>query len=154
MEQLSEAVKLNVSETLSDFKSLLGRYRQVKGNETLLKKFCSRNRNPLWDISNSKYFNSNLLSEEAKKSFSICNDHYIQRTKAVELLFRELDKDPDMSYDKFLLLLKKFCSTVKITKEEHSRVSSYCKKNKDSFNYEAYLACGIKISGLSELILS
>lgn len=154
MGKLTDNLLVNIRETLLDFRSLLPRYMEVKNNKELLNKFCSRNRNPLFDISTSKYFYSGLSSNDAKNSPNFCFDHYIQRTKAVDLIFKELERDPDMEVERFIKLLKKYCSTVKITKEEHSRVSSYCKNNKDAYNYEAYLACNIFVPGLSELMLS
>ena len=154
MKPLSVTSRENISETLKDFKSLLSRFREVKEDSVLLRKFCSRNRNPLWDISNSSYFHTGLFSNNAINSALICMDHYIQRSKAVELIFKELDKCPDMGFEPFLALLKKYCGVVGLTKEEHSMVTSYCKRNSDVFNYEAYLACNIQVKGLSELILS
>jgi len=143
----------NIRETLEDFKALLPRYISVKGDSNLRKKFCSRNRNPLWDISNTKYFNTGLGSKEGLLSSNPVKDHYIQRTKAVDLIFSEIEKDPKMTLDQFIRILKKYCSIISLTKDEHSQVTSFCKNNKDAFNYEAYLACGIKVSGLSDLIL-
>lgn len=142
-----------ISETLKDFKCLLDRYQSVKGNPELKKKFCSRNRNPLWDISKNKYFNTGLGSVKGLTCDQYVEDHYIQRTKAVDLIFNEIEKDPDMKIDRFISILKKYCSVVKLTKDEHTKVTSYCKRNKDAYNYEAYLACGIEVKGLSELIL-
>jgi hypothetical protein len=63
---LNENQLINISETLEDFKHLLPRYLQVRGDENLLKRFCIRNRNPVWDISNSKFFDSGLISESSK----------------------------------------------------------------------------------------
>jgi hypothetical protein len=101
-----------------------------------------------------KYFNTGLGSEKGLLCSNPVEDHFIQRSKAVDLIFSEIEKDPEMSIDRFIKILKKYCSVVSLTKEEHTRVSSFCKNNKDAFNYEAYLACGIKISGLSDFILA
>jgi len=144
----------NIRETFEDFKCLLPRFISVKEDLNLRKKFCSRNRNPLWDISNTKYFNTGLGSEEGLSSIEPVKDHFIQRAKAVNLIFNEIEKDPEMTLEQFIKILIKYCSVVSLTKEEHTRVSSFCRKNKDIFNYEAYLACGIKVSGLSDLILA
>ena len=51
-------------ETLKDFKTLMIRYREVKGDDEKLKSFLTRNRNPLWDLTNCKYFKTGLMSEE------------------------------------------------------------------------------------------
>ena len=143
-----------IRETFEDFKYLLPRYISVKEDSNLRKKFCNRNRNPLWDISSMKYFKTGLGSEKGLLSSKPVEDHFIQRTKAVDLIFNEIEKDPEMTLDQFIKILKKYCSVVYLTKEEHSQVTSFCRKNKDTFNYEAYLACGIKVSGLSDLILA
>ena len=146
----------NIEETLEDFKVLLIRYRSIKNSETKLKQFFVRNRNPIWDITNCKYFKTGLMSESAKNIplTQLVDDHYIQRSKAMKFIFSELDKDEDMSIDKFILMLKKYCSTVKLSKDEHSKVTVVAKKNPTYLNYESYLACGIQIEGLSDLMLN
>jgi hypothetical protein len=146
----------NIEETLEDFKVLLSRYRSVKDNETKLKQFFVRNRNPIWDVTNCKYFKTGLMSESAKNIplTQLVDDHYIQRSKAMKFIFSELDKDEDMSIDKFIVILKKYCSTVKLSKDEHSKVTVVAKKNPTYLNYESYLACGILIEGLSDLMLN
>ena len=151
---MKEKLLLNVKETLQDWKCLLSRWNEIKHDSELRKRFCNRNRNPLFDISNSSIFDTGLGSEEGLKSLNPVKDHFIQRTKAVALIFEELNKNPDIDIQTFLKLLRKYCSVISITKEEHSLVTSYCKKNKEVYNYEAYLACNIKISGLSEHILA
>ena len=146
----------NIEETLEDFKVLLSRYRSVKDCETKLKQFFVRNRNPIWDITNCKYFKTGLISESAKKIpiTQLVDDHYIQRSKAMKFIFSELNKNEGMSVDRFIILLKKYCSTVKLSKEEHSKVTVVAKKNQTYLNYESYLACNIQIEGLSDLILN
>ncbi len=146
----------NIKETLEDFKALLVRYRSAKNSETKLKQFFVRNRNPIWDITNCKYFKTGLMSECAKNIplLQLVDDHYIQRSKAMKFIFSELDKDETMGLDRFIILLKKYCSTVKLTKEEHSKVTVVAKQNPTYLNYESYLACRIQIDGLSDLMLN
>jgi hypothetical protein len=146
----------NIEETLEDFKVLLTRYRRIKGNETKLKQFYVRNRNPIWDVTNCKYFKTGLMSEDAKNTplTNQVDDHYIQRSKAMRFIFSELDKDEDMSVDRFIELLKKYCSTVVLSKDEHSMVTVVGKKNPTYLNYESYLACKIQVKGLSDLMLN
>ena len=146
----------NIEETLEDFKVLLTRYRSIKGNETKLKQFYVRNRNPIWDVTNCKYFKTGLMSEDAKNTplTKQVDDHYIQRSKAMRFIFSELDKDEDMSVDRFIELLKKYCSTVVLSKDEHSMVTSVAKKNHTYLNYESYLACKIQVDGLSDFMLN
>ena len=146
----------NIEETLEDFKVLLTRYRSIKGNETKLKQFYTRNRNPIWDVTNCKYFKTGLMSEDAKNTplTKQVDDHYIQRSKAMRFIFSELDKDEDMSVDRFIELLKKYCSTVVLSKDEHSMVTSVAKKNPTYLNYESYLSCKIQVDGLSDFMLN
>jgi len=146
----------NIEETLEDFKALLSRYRSLKDDEIKSKQFFVRNRNPIWDITNCKYFKTGLMSEDAKDLplTQLVDDHYIQRSKAMRFIFSELDRDENMTMDKFISLLKKYCSTVKLSKEEHSKVTVIAKQNPTYLNYESYLACKIQINGLSDLMLS
>ena len=145
----------NAQETFEDFKVLLTRFNQVKNDETKLRAFFVRNRNPLWDLTNCKFYKTGLMSEGAKKleKKDLVNDHYIQRSKGLKFVFAELDRDPKMSLESFINLVKKYSSTVKLSKEEHSKVTSFAKKNPTYLNYETYLACGIKVEGLSDIIL-
>jgi len=145
----------NVRETLEDFKVLLIRYKQVKDDEIRLRSFFVRNRNPLWDLTNCKFFKTGLLSEGAKMAFKedLVDDHYIQRSKGLKFIFSELEKNPNMTLDSFIIIVKKYSSTVKLSKEEHAKVTGYAKKNPTYLNYETYLACGIKVDGLSDIIL-
>ena len=152
---LNENQLFNVQETLEDFKVLVTRYKEVKNDETRLRAFFVRNRNPLWDLTNCKFFKTGLLSEDAKKlnKKDLVDDHYIQRSKGLKFVFEELEKDPSMSLDVFINIVKKYSSTVKLSKNEHAKVTSFAKKNPNYLNYETYLACGIKVEGLSDIIL-
>jgi len=146
----------NIEETLEDFKTLLPRYRSLKDDKIKSKQFFVRNRNPIWDITNCKFFKTGLMSEDAKDLplTQLVDDHYIQRSKAMRFIFSELDRDENMSVEKFISILKKYCSTVKLSKEEHSKVTVVAKQNPTYLNYESYLACKIQINGLSDLMLS
>lgn len=146
----------NIEETLEDFKVLLKRYRSIEGNEIRLRQFFVRNRNPIWDITGCKFFKTGLMSESAKNMTitRLVDDHFIQRSKAMRFIFSELDKDENMELSKFIQILKKYCSTVKLSKDEHSRVTVVAKQNPTYLNYESYLACKIQIDGLSNLMLS
>jgi hypothetical protein len=144
----------NIQETLEDFRALLPRYRSVKKDSNLMKKFCSRNRNPMWDVSNTKFFDTGLRSTLVSNQTKNVKDHFIQRSKAVKFVFDELDKNPNITTAEFINLLKKFCSVVSITEDEHKKVTQFAKKNPEYLNYETYVACGIKINGLSELMLA
>ena len=152
---LNENQLFNVQETLEDFKVLVTRYKEVKNDETRLRAFFVRNRNPLWDLTNCKFYKTGLMSEGAKKldKKDLVDDHYIQRSKGLKFVFAELDRDPEMSLETFINIVKKYSSTVKLSKEEHAKVTSFAKKNPTYLNYETYLACGIKVEGLSDIIL-
>lgn len=127
---LNENQLFNVQETLEDFKVLVTRYKEVKNDETRLRAFFVRNRNPLWDLTNCKFFKTGLLSEDAKKlnKKDLVDDHYIQRSKGLKFVFEELEKDPNMSLDVFINIVKKYSSTVKLSKNEHAKVTSFAKK--------------------------
>jgi len=152
---LNQNQLFNAQETFEDFKVLLIRYKQVKDDEIKLKSFFVRNRNPLWDLTNAKFYKTGLLSEEAKKvdKKDLVNDHYIQRSKGLKFVFSELEKNPNMDLESFINLVRKYTSTVKLSKEEHSKVTAFAKKNPTYLNYETYVACGIKVEGLSDIIL-
>jgi len=152
--KLTKKQLLKCGETLEDFKTLIPRYREVKNDDLKVKLFLTRNRNPLWDLTNVKFFKTGLMSEEAKKKKSkLTNDHYIQRSKGLRFIFDELDRNEDMPLTTFIEYVKKYSSTVVLTKDEHKAVTSFAKSNPSYLNYETYLACNIKINGLSDIIL-
>lgn len=152
---LNKKQLFKVQETFEDFKVLLIRYKQIKNDDVKLRSFFVRNRNPLWDLTNIKFYKTGLLSEEAKKvsKKDLVDDHYIQRSKGLKYIFSDLEKDPNMDLNTFINIVKKYSSTVKLTKEEHSVVTKFAKKNPTYLNYETYVACGINIDGLSDIIL-
>ncbi len=143
---------LNINELLKDYLALLPRWKTVKNIPMAKQKFCSRNRNPLFDISSFRFFKTNFGSEQGLKLKKPVYDHYIQRTKAVELVFEKLEQEPKIELLDFVSFLKKICSVVALTEDEHKIVTSYCKKNKGLYNYQAYERCGIKIDGLTEFL--
>jgi len=145
---------LKIGETLKDFKCLIPRFNEVKDDKELLREFCSRNRNPIWDLTNIKYFKTGLKSEGLIKSGEIGkDDHYIQRSLCMEIIFKELNDNPDMNVDEFIELLRKYSSTVQLTEEEHKKITLYT-RNTDIMNYMAYGDVGITVKGLKEIINS
>lgn len=150
---MKENFKLKCEETLKDFKCLLHRYREVKSDTKLYKMFMTRNRNPLWDLSNSAELRTGLKSKSViqtgKKGV---DDHFIQRSKAMKNIFFEIDCNPDMTLDQFILLIRKYSSTIELTKEEHNKVTSLS-KSRDVLNYQVYTELGIEIDGLDELLI-
>ena len=149
---LTEKQKLRVKETLKDFLCLVSRYNEVKEDEELYDLFLSRNRNPLFDLTNTKFWETGLSSKQAQKENSkIVKDHYIPRKIAMGYIMEELSKNPNISLDEFICLCKKYSSTVNLTKEEHDVVTSMA-KNTGKCNYEFYISCGIVIEGIENFL--
>ena len=150
--KISKKKIIQIEETLKDFKALIPRFKEIKDKPILLKMFCSRNRNPLWDITNISYFKTGLVSEELIKSGGKgVDDHYIQRSLCMEIIFRELDGNPDMSVNDFIDILRIYSSTVLLSEKEHRDITVYT-KNKGVMNYMVYDEVGIRVEGLSEII--
>jgi hypothetical protein len=152
--KISKLKMLKIGETLKDFKCLVSRFNEVKGDRILLREFCLRNRNPIWDLTGINYFKTGLKSEGlirdgGKKK----DDHYIQRSLCMEIIFKELNDNPDMNVDEFIELLRKYSSTVQLTEEEHKKITLYT-RNTDIMNYTAYGDVGIIVKGLKEIINS
>lgn len=155
MKKPSSKQKLKLQETLKDFKTLLPRYSEVQNSPRLLKSFLSRNRNPLWDITNTKSFSTGLVSNGYKsrdEDTKVSVEHYIQRSLAMRIIFDELSKNPEMSVREFTSILKRFCSTIKVTKEEHKLITKMV-RNTGIFNFRLYQQAGIEIHGLEEYLV-
>lgn len=152
VEGISQNLMLKINESLVNYKNQLPRYEEVKSDPKALRRFCSINRNPLFDITGNGYFHTGLMSVGAKKcpSCDISKDHFIQRSKALRFVFRELSKNPNMSLTSFIAIVKRYCSTVSLTKEEHRRVTTYGRKHRDMTNVKIYKKLKIKIQGLGE----
>lgn len=152
VEGISQNQMLKINESLINYKNQLPRYEEVKSDPKALRRFCSINRNPLFDITGNGYFYTGLMSVGAKKcpSCDTSKDHFIQRSKALRFVFRELSKNPNMSLTSFIAIVKKYCSTVTLTKEEHRRVTTYGRKHRDMTNVKIYKKLKIKIQGLGE----
>ena len=142
-----------IDETLKDFKALLPRYREVKGNANLFQLFMSRNRNPLWDLSGNKIFKTGLKSRMFLESNTKgVEDHFIQRTKSMKIVFHKLDENPDMSVEEFTNLIIAYSSTITLTKEEHGKVTGLS-RTRDVLNYQLYTELGIEVDGLQNLLI-
>ena len=150
--KLSDQQLIKVGETLKDFICLIPRYVEVKDNSKLYDMFLSRNRNPLFDMTGTKFWETGLSSNgvnnnEGKK----VKDHYIPRKLAMGYIMDELVNNPNMSVDDFIVLCKKYASTVNLTKEEHNLVTLMA-KNTGRPNYEFYESCGIIVEGLDSIL--
>jgi hypothetical protein len=150
--ELSIEQRVKVEETLKDFLCLISRYLEVKDNVKLYNMFLSRNRNPLFDMTNTKFWETGLKSNGAKCSKGKkVKDHYIPRKIAMGFIMDELVKNPNMTLDDFILLCKKYASTVTITEEEHNLITVTA-KNTGRPNHEFYSSCGIIIEGLEDIL--
>jgi hypothetical protein len=149
---LSSSQLIKIEETLKDFLCLLPRYLEVKNSPKLYDMFLSRNRNPLFDMTKNKFWETGLLSEGAKNTKGKkVKDHYIPRKLAMGFIMDELVNNPQMSVDDFIVLCKKYASTVTLTEEEHNLVTLRA-KNTGKPNYELYSSCGIIIDGLENIL--
>ena len=149
---ISKLKMLKIGETLKDFKCLIPRFNEVKNDKVLLRDFCSRNRNPIWDLTNINYFKTGLKSEGLiLNGGKGVDDHYIQRSLYMEIIFRELDGNPDMDVDYFIDILRIYSSTVLLSEKEHRDITVYT-KNKGVMNYMVYDEIGIRVKGLSDII--
>jgi hypothetical protein len=150
--KLSTEQRVKVEETLKDFLCLVPRYLEVKGNVKLYDMFLSRNRNPLFDMTNTKFWETGLSSNGVKygKDKKV-KDHYIPRKIAMGFIMDELVNSPNISLDVFILLCKKYASTVTFTEEEHNLVTVTA-KNTGRPNYEFYSSCGVIVEGIDYIL--
>ena len=137
---ISKLKMLKIGETLKDFKCLIPRFNEVKNDKVLLRDFCSRNRNPIWDLTNINYFKTGLKSEGLIQSGGKgVDDHYIQRSRCMEIIFRELDSNPDMSVDYFIDILRIYSSTVLLSEKEHRDITVYTTEESECEAKEPFL---------------
>lgn len=141
-----------IETALTIYKSQLPEWkkRMKAGDEEALKDFYSMNRNPIFDITGIKLFETGLMSEEAKKldKEGLSQDHLIQRTKSLSHIFPELAKNPKMTTEQFIKVLRRYCSTITLTKEEHRKMTTYSRMNPSWVNAVMYDEIGIKVNGL------
>jgi hypothetical protein len=150
--EISKLKLRKIDGTLKDFKCLLPRYNEVKGDRILLKDFCSRNRNPIWDLTQSKFFKTGLKSEKLIQNGGKGKDeHYIQRSLCMQIIFRKINENPDMTNEEFIDLLKMYASTILLTNEEHKEITIYTRRT-EIITYMAYSKVGIVVKGLENII--
>ena len=150
--ELTKKQLVKCNETLKDFICLIPRYLEVKNNDVLYDMFLSRNRNPLFDLTTTKFWETGLMSNGAKVSgVKVVKDHYVPRKIAMGYIMEELSVNPEMSLTDFVLLCKKYASTVCLSEDEHSLITIRT-KNTGKCNYEFYSECGIIVEGLDELV--
>ncbi len=152
--KLSPEQLIRAEETLKDFVCLIPRYLEVKGNEKLYDMVLSRNRNPLFDMTNTKFWETGLSSNGSKfYGVKKVKDHYIPRKLAMGYIMDALVLNSNMLVEDFIILCKKYASTITLTEEEHNLVTLRA-KNTGKPNYEFYESCGIIVEGLDELIVN
>jgi len=149
---ISDFKLLDFEETLKDFKLLMYRFNESKGDNVLFDKFCCRNRNQIFDLTTTKYFYTGLTSRRyAELGGKFTKEHFIQRTIAVKIILDKIAKNPTMDVFEFIVLVKLYASTIRITKEEHSLIVKKIGKSK-TLNYTVYEELGIEVDGLKELV--
>ena len=152
MKPLTKKQRFKIEETLKDFKCLAPRFNEIKDNPRLVRSFCSRNRNPLWDVTNIKYFSTGLKSKgvlENPNNERVTKDHFIQRSLSMRLIFDEITKNPKMSTNKFIKLITKYGSTVEVLKSEHKKIGATT-RNTQLYNFRVYDELGVKVDGLDQ----
>jgi hypothetical protein len=149
MTKLTLLEKLNL--ILLSFKSQLGLYKEFKNDPNGLKFLFSMNRTPLWDISNNKFFTTNFKSKGHLNDETQPNtkEHYFNRILSSRFIFNELEKDENMSLDRFTEICKDLCSVVILTKEEH-KLATNMSRGTNRPGYLFYEKCGIEINGFDE----
>jgi hypothetical protein len=103
-------------------------------------------------MTKNKFWETGLQSNGSKilKGKKV-KDHYIPRKIAMGFIMDELVRNPSISLDDFILLCKKYASTVTLTEDEHNLVTLRA-KNTGKPNYEFYASCGIIIEGLEDIL--
>jgi hypothetical protein len=130
------------------YKVTLLRYLVIKDDEDKLNNFCSIFRSPIFDLS---FLKTRLISEAAKLvPYNMrAKDHYYNRTLSSKFIFRDMDLNRDMTFEEFVVMIKKYGSTIIITKEEHARF----KKDAQGMylkTYRDYEDRGVDVPGLRE----
>lgn len=131
-------------------KQMIPYYILFKDNVEYDNMFRSLSRNPLFDITGNKYFSTGLISSKASKcdKCETSKDHILQRTKALKIIFDLLVKNPDMNVLEYIQFLKRYCSTVILTRDEHNLVNVVSKKYPQWSNRKIYNKLKIKIPGI------
>jgi hypothetical protein len=153
---LNEKQLRKIKITLEIFRSQIGLYNKLKDDEQSLDEFMSLNRNPFFDLTTNKFFKTGLVSNEVKRlnltSKNVVHDHFIQRKKSMKLFFDLLIQNPNMDVNQFIDFMKKYVSTVGLTKEEHMKVTMLAKNN-DEYNFNLYTECDIIIDGMDKFVI-
>jgi hypothetical protein len=130
------------------FKSLVSDYLDDRNNEKDLSFFCNTFRSPIFDL---QFLKTGLISEAAKLvPYNMrAKDHYYNRKLSIHLIFEQVVNNIDMTFEEFVVILKRYGSTIIITKEEHARF----KKDVQGMylkTYRDYEDRGVDVPGLRE----
>jgi ribosomal protein S18 len=144
--EFNESQIFRMKELYEDYKFFKGRYIQVMDDKRKFNRFCNTYRSPIFDL---QFLKTGLISEAAKlvPKNETTADHYFNRKLSTKLVYDEMLKYP--TFEEFILILKKYGSTIIITKEEHSRF----KKDAQGMylkTYRDYEDRGIDVPGLKE----
>ena len=70
----------------------------------------------------------------------------------MKLFFDLLIQNPNMDVNQFVDFMKKYVSTVGLTKDEHMKVTMLAKNN-DEYNFNLYTECDIIIDGMDKFVI-
>lgn len=149
---ISDKLMRKIVMSLDMLKMNLSMYLLFEDSLELDNMFRSLSRNPIFDITGVKYFSTGLSSAKALKctKCETSKDHILQRTKALKIIYKALVKNPKMTTEEYILLLKKYCSTVRLTKDEHQMVNVVSRQHPEWSNRKIYNKLKIKIPGLGK----
>jgi len=143
---------------LNILKSTVQQYLLYKDTPELDNLFRSLSRNIQFDLTGVKLFSTGAYSTKAWRlkgtDTKLVRDHFFQRTKSLTKLFEQLVENPKMTVLEFIDFLIENCSTVFLTKEEHSVVNTVTKQHPQWTNHKVYKKLGIKFhnNALNEFI--
>jgi hypothetical protein len=135
---------------LKMFKCLLPLYIEYKNNESQCVTFCGLNRSVIYDITSCSFFKVGLISDEAlKKMEKNVEEHVYNRTLSSRVIFSKLEKNPNMTIEEFIEILKKYGTTITLTESEHNRLPKGTKGFYEK-SYEDYVNIGANIPGFKD----
>ena len=150
--KLTDIQYIKIDMVLRMFKNNLPLYIEYEGDKQLCKTFCGLNRSVIYDITSCSFFKLGLISDEAlKKLENTVQEHPFNRTLSSKVIFKKLKKNPDMTIEEFIEILKKYGTTITLTVSEHIRLSTntmgFYVKTIEDFNNN-----GVYVNGLQETI--
>jgi hypothetical protein len=148
--KLTDIQFMKIDMVLKMFKCLLPLYIEYKSSKSQCKRFCGLNRSVIYDITSCNFFKVGLISEEAlKKLEKTVEEHVYNRTLSSRVIFSKLEKNPNMTIEEFIEILKKYGTTITLTESEHNRLPKGTKGFYEK-TCEDYENIGVNIIGLKE----